>query len=50
MRSSGLLVEANEPRPIAFNGYVNEHRSEVTIVQVHRAVYARGTVVPGAGT
>ena len=31
MRSSGFLVEANEPRLIAFN----EHRSEVTVVQVY---------------
>ncbi|MGD0686260.1 MAG: hypothetical protein ABSA03_14220 [Streptosporangiaceae bacterium] len=29
------FVEANEPRLIAFNEYVNEDRSEVTVVQVH---------------
>jgi hypothetical protein len=29
------FIEANEPRLIAFNEYVNENRSEVTVVQVH---------------
>jgi hypothetical protein len=29
------VVEANEPRLIAFNGYVNEDGTEVAIVQVH---------------
>jgi hypothetical protein len=29
------FIEANEPRLIAFNEYVNESRSEVTVVQVH---------------
>jgi len=29
------LVEANEPRLLAFNFYVNEDGSEVTFVQVH---------------
>jgi len=29
------FIEANEPRLIAFNEYVNEERSEVTVVQVH---------------
>jgi hypothetical protein len=29
------FVEAKEPRLIAFNEYVNEDRSEVTVVQVH---------------
>jgi len=29
------FVEANEPRLIAFNFYVNEDDNEVTIVQVH---------------
>ena len=25
----------DEPRPIVFSGYVNERRSDVTVVQVH---------------
>jgi hypothetical protein len=29
------FIEANEPRLIAFHEYVNEDRSEVTVVQVH---------------
>lgn len=29
------FIEAREPRLIAFNEYVNEERSEVTVVQVH---------------
>ena len=29
------FIEAHEPRLIAFNEYVNEERSEVTVVQVH---------------
>jgi hypothetical protein len=29
------FIQANEPRLIAFNEYVNEERSEVTVVQVH---------------
>jgi hypothetical protein len=29
------FIERNEPRLIAFNEYVDEERSEVTIVQVH---------------
>jgi hypothetical protein len=29
------FIEASEPRLIAFNEYVNEERSEVTVVQVH---------------
>ena len=29
------VVEANEPRMIAFNGYVNDDGSEVAVVQVH---------------
>ena len=29
------VVEANEPRLIAFNLYVNEDGTEVTVVQVH---------------
>jgi hypothetical protein len=29
------FIEANEPRLIAFNEYVNEGHSEVTVVQVH---------------
>jgi quinol monooxygenase YgiN len=29
------LVEADEPRLIAFNGYANDDETEVTIVQVH---------------
>ena len=29
------MVEANEPRLIAFNVYANEDGTEVTIVQVH---------------
>ncbi|HUY47345.1 MAG TPA: hypothetical protein VMV92_16705 [Streptosporangiaceae bacterium] len=29
------FIEANEPRLIAFNEYVNEDHSEVTVVQVH---------------
>ena len=29
------FIDANEPRLIAFNEYVNEERSEVTVVQVH---------------
>jgi quinol monooxygenase YgiN len=28
-------VEANEPRLIAFNGYVNDDGTEVAVVQVH---------------
>jgi quinol monooxygenase YgiN len=28
-------VEANEPRLIAFNGYVNDEGTEVAVVQVH---------------
>jgi quinol monooxygenase YgiN len=36
-RVPGLVefVEANEPRLIAFNEYVNEAGDEVTVVQVH---------------
>jgi hypothetical protein len=30
------FIEANEPRLIAFNEYVNEDRTEVAVVQVHR--------------
>ena len=29
------FIEAHEPRLIAFNEYVNDERSEVTVVQVH---------------
>jgi len=29
------FIEANEPRLIAFNEYVNEARNEVTVVQIH---------------
>ena len=29
------FIEAQEPRLIAFHEYVNEERSEVTVVQVH---------------
>lgn len=29
------FIEANEPRLIAFNEYVNDDHSEVTVVQVH---------------
>ena len=29
------VVEAKEPRLIAFNGYVNEDGTELTVVQVH---------------
>jgi hypothetical protein len=29
------FIEANEPRLIAFNEYVNEDRSEVSVVQIH---------------
>jgi uncharacterized protein (DUF2126 family) len=29
------FIEANEPRLIAFNEYVNEAEDEVTVVQVH---------------
>ena len=29
------FIEAHEPRLIAFHEYVNEERSEVTVVQVH---------------
>jgi hypothetical protein len=29
------VVEANEPRMIAFNGYFNEDETEMSIVQVH---------------
>jgi hypothetical protein len=29
------FIEATEPRLIAFNEYVNEDRTEVTVVQVH---------------
>jgi hypothetical protein len=29
------VVEDNEPRMIAFNGYANEYGSEVSVVQVH---------------
>lgn len=29
------FIEANEPRLISFNEYVNERLSEVTVVQVH---------------
>jgi hypothetical protein len=29
------VVETNEPRMIAFNGYVNEEGTEVSVVQVH---------------
>ena len=46
------FIEANEPRLIAFNEYVNEERSEVTVVQVHpdavaddtHVVFKRGSV------
>ena len=36
-RVPGLVdfIEANEPRPIAFNEYVNEDGTEVGVVQVH---------------
>ena len=36
-RVPGLIdfIETNEPRLIAFNEYVNEDHSEVTVVQVH---------------
>jgi hypothetical protein len=36
-RVPGLVefIEANEPRVIAFNEYVNEAEDEVTVVQVH---------------
>src|SRR3954452_19291419 len=36
-RVPGLVefIEANEPRVIAFNEYVNEAGDEVTVVQVH---------------
>ena len=36
-RVPGLVefIEANEPRLIAFNEYVNEAADEVTVVQVH---------------
>jgi hypothetical protein len=30
-----VFIEANEPRLIAFNEYVNEAEDEVTVVQVH---------------
>jgi quinol monooxygenase YgiN len=30
-----VAVEANEPRLIAFNGYVNDEGTEVAVVQVH---------------
>ena len=30
------FIEAHEPRLIAFNEYVNEHRSEVTVVRFTR--------------
>jgi hypothetical protein len=30
------FIEANEPRLIAFNEYVNDAGDEVTVVQVHR--------------
>jgi hypothetical protein len=29
------VVEANEPRMIAFNGYANEEGTEVAVVQIH---------------
>lgn len=29
------VVEANEPRMVAFNGYVNDEGTEVAVVQVH---------------
>lgn len=29
------VVEANEPRMLAFNGYVNDDGTEVAVVQVH---------------
>jgi predicted aconitase len=37
LRAPGFadFVAANEPRVLAFNEYVDEERSEVTIVQVH---------------
>ena len=36
-RVPGLVdfVEANEPRLIAFNEYVNDHGTEVAVVQIH---------------
>src|SRR5258707_10444768 len=36
-RVPGLIefIEANEPRVIAFNEYVNEAGDEVTVVQIH---------------
>lgn len=36
-RVQGLVefIEAGEPRLLAFNEYVNEERTEVTVVQVH---------------
>jgi hypothetical protein len=36
-RVQGLsrFIEANEPRLVAFNEYVNDDRSEVTVVQIH---------------
>ena len=30
------FIEANEPRLIAFNEYVNEDGTEVAVVQIHR--------------
>jgi hypothetical protein len=37
-RVPGLVefIEQNEPRLIAFNEYVNDDRTEVSVVQVHR--------------
>ena len=37
------VVEANEPQMIAFNGYVNEGGTEVTVVQVHPDVASMQT-------
>ena len=37
-RVPGLVdfIEAGEPRLLAFNEYINEERTEVSVVQVHR--------------
>jgi hypothetical protein len=43
------LVEANEPRLIAYNAYLNEDRTEISVVHVHRDVASMVTHFQVAG-
>jgi hypothetical protein len=43
------LIEANEPRLIAYNAYLNEDQTEISVVHIHRDVASMVTHFKVAG-